>query len=110
MLLKVLDGTATSQTVIAKGQEAPTDRSGTIASTGVSQTLMAANATRSGYVVQNNGASVMWLNEIGAAASAIGGSYAIAPGAVFPPPGWPVTAAAIAITGTAAQAFTAREW
>lgn len=114
MLLSVLDGNGTAQKVITNGQTSPNDVSGVIASTGVSQLVVAANVNRSGFVLQNNGSSNMYINELGLAASssitANNGSWTVPPGGTFPPSGWAVTTAAINILGTATQAFTAREW
>lgn len=109
MLLTVLDGLGVSQKVIAVGQEAPVDKSGVIAATGVAQVAIDANAFRSGFVIQNTGANAMRVNELGAA-SVGAGSFSIAPGAFFPPAGYPVSTGAISIVGTAGDIFVAREW
>lgn len=110
MLLTVLDGLGVQQKVIVAGQEAIVDKSGTIAATGVAQVAIAANALRSGYRIQNRSAvNPMYVNELGAA-SAGQQSCTIAPGAFFPPEGYPVTTSAISIMGTTGDLFSAREW
>lgn len=109
MLLKVLDALGVQQTVITKGQEAVTDQSGNIAATGVAQEAIAANALRSGLIIQNISTTVMYVNDLGDAAVAAG-SYQLAAGATFPPEGWPVTTGAVSILGTVGALYTAREW
>lgn len=110
MLLTVLDGAGVTQKVIVAAQEAVTDKSGSIAATGTAQTAIAANTLRSGYRIQNRSAvNPMYVNELGAASSGQQ-SCAIAPGAFFPPEGYPVTTSAISIMGTAGDLFAAREW
>lgn len=109
MLLKIVDALGASQTIIARAQEAALDHSGTVAATGVSQELLAANTFRSGWLIQNKGANPMYVNELGAA-TAGAGSFAVAPGASFPPLGFPIGTGAIAVLGTAAEVFTCREW
>lgn len=109
MLLKVTDAAGVLQQVIVSAQEAPVSHSGAIIATGVQQTFIAANLLRSGYYVQNLGANVMYINDLGVAAVGAG-SFAIAPNGVFPPQGYPVSTGAISILGTINDAFTAREW
>ncbi len=109
MLLNVLDSAGVAQKVIVASQEAIVDHSGSIASTGVAQTAIAANALRSGFFIQNKGANPMYVNELGAATNGAG-SFTIAPGASFPPAGYPISTGALSILGTAADIFTAREW
>lgn len=109
MLLQILDGDGFPQTVIWQSQQTPTDRSGTIASTGVSQPVMESNTNRSGFLFQNLGASPMSLSEIGADATAPG-AVVVYPGDTFPPRGYPVPTTAVNVAGTAGEAYTAREW
>lgn len=110
MLLKVIDALGASQTIITHGQEAPVDHSGALTATGDSELLMDANALRSGWVMQNISASIMWVNERGDAQANTQGSWQVLPGGVFPPADFPVTTGQIHILGTAAAAYTAREW
>lgn len=113
MLINVLDSAGVAQKVIMHGQEAALDHSGVIAATAVAQTVLAANTLRSGYVIQNRGVAVMYVNDLGTAAAAVGvnaGSFAIQPGAFFPPDGYPVTTGAISIVGTINDGFAVREW
>ena len=111
MLLQVLDGNSALQQVIVHAQEAQTDKSGTIAVTAQSQLVLAANTTRSGWVIQNRGVNPMYINDLGAAASTGPGSFVVQPGGFFPPyPGHPISTTAVEILGTAGDAYTVREW
>lgn len=110
MLINVLDAQGVAQKMVVQGQEAIVDHSGSIAATGTSQTAIAANSLRSGCIIQNVGANPMFINELGVAAASTGGSFTLAPGATFPPAGMGLSAAAINITGTVGDKFTAREW
>lgn len=86
------------------------DRSGTITTGGTPQSLMAANSSRKGFMVQNISAGDLWINELGAATQTAG-SIKIAPGATYSSPLGGTPLGAVSIVGaTAAQAFTAREW
>jgi hypothetical protein len=113
MLLQVIDGQGLLTTVIAASQETVVDHSGSITGSG-SQALLAVNPTRSGWFVQNRGTNPMYINELGAAASAAvsagSGSVMIPAGASFPPAGYPLTSQAINILGTLADNFVCREW
>lgn len=109
MQLKVTDSTGATQTVVVAGLESPVDKSNSITVTGQAQVLAAANAVRSGFIVQNVSSHVMWVNDL-ADAAAGAGSYQLSPGAVFPPPGWPMSTHTVSVLGTAGDAFTAREW
>lgn len=113
MLINVLDASGVAQKLIAHGQEAPLDYSGIISATGVAQTALAANVLRSGYQIQNRGAAVMYVNDLAAATAAVAGnngSFAIQPGAFFPPAGYPISTGAVSIMGTINDGFTVREW
>lgn len=116
MQLQVLDGEGNTQTVIVAGIESIVDESNVIAQTGVSQMAAAANGNRSGWAFQNQSQNGNWmyLNELGTAATSAtapgNGSWAVAPGAVFPPPGFPLSTAQINILGTAGDVFVFREW
>lgn len=87
-----------------------TDKSGTIASGGVAQTLAAANPLRTGLLIQNNSTGDLWINSQGTAALSQpsiwlpAGSYF-----EFPETGVPTTAISI-IGATTGQTFSAREW
>lgn len=111
MLLKVIDALGMAQTIIVHGQEAVVDHSGTLTVTGDSELLMDANATRSGWQMQNISGAVMWVNESGGSAvPATEGSWQVPVGGVFPPAGFPVTTGQIHISGTIGSQYTAREW
>lgn len=109
MQVKVTDANGVQQTVLLQGLEAVVDHSGAIVTTAASQLCMTANPLRSGFFVQNTSNRVQWVNELGAA-SAVAASYQLQPGAVFPPPGYPVTTGAVNILGTTGDTFTSREW
>ncbi len=110
MLGTIIDGNGNAQFVVLPSQEAIADRSGTIATTGVSQVALAANTGRSGYTIQNRSTTnPMYVNELGAASTGLG-SFEIPPGGFFPPNGAPVHTNAVQILGTAGDLYTAREW
>ena len=110
MLLVVLDGIGISQTLIVAGQEAVVDRSGSIAATAVAQQLLAPNSMRSGFILQNlSSVNPLYINDLGAATTT-GGSFAVPPGAFFPPQGYPVSTGALSVLGTAGSIYSAREW
>jgi hypothetical protein len=90
-----------------------TDRSGTITSGGTAQDLMVANASRNGWMIQNQSTGDVYVMGKGLAGTtvAITGqpSLRIPAGALFIPPF--VTPDAISIIGaTTGQAFSAWEW
>jgi hypothetical protein len=88
-----------------------TDRSGTITTGGTAQTLMAANASRKGWAIQNVSSGDLWVNELGSTALLSQPSIKIASGNLYESPLGGSSTAAISIIGaTTAQAFTAREW
>lgn len=109
MLLKVIDGGSVSQTILSRAQESVLDHSGLVAVTAVSQVVLPANAFRSGFFIQNLSQRPMFINELGNALAGPG-SYQLAPGASFPPAGYPVSIGAVSVLGTATDGFTAREW
>ena len=87
-----------------------TDRSGTIATGGTAQQLMASNASRLGWWVQNVSTADLWINGTGTASAAYG-SIRLVPGALYETPAGAVGSAAVSIFGaTTGQAFTAREF
>jgi hypothetical protein len=88
-----------------------TNKSGTITLGGTAQVLMAANTSRKGWLVQNNSAGTLWINELGATAVQNAPSLSIAAGALYTSPTPGASNAAISIIGaTTGQAFSAREW
>lgn len=87
-----------------------TNRSGTVTLGGTAQTLMAANASRQGFIVQNVSTGDLWISSLGTAA-ATQPSIWLPPGSYYEPPSDGVPVAAISIFGaTTGQAFSAREW
>jgi len=93
------------------GQIAKIDKSGSITSGGAAQALMAANANRKGWQLQNNSSGDIWFNEVGDTAVASQPSFKLAPGDSYESPVGATSTAAISIIGaTTGQAFTAREW
>lgn len=89
---------------------APVDRSGAITTGGTAQALMAANAQRVGFWVQNQSAGDLYINELGAA-TLLPPSIKIAAGAYYESSARGTPSSAISIVGaTTAQAFSAREW
>ena len=85
------------------------DKSGIIETTGVAQTLLEKSPKRTGFIVQNRGASPVYLNDAGEA-STKGGSFVLLPNEFFPPPRYPASNFEIRILGTAGSEFTCREW
>jgi len=90
-----------------------TDRSGATASASVAQDLMAANADRSGWLIQNQSSANLYVRSKGAAdgtaATADNHSLIVPPGGYYEPP--KVTPHALSILGAASgQAFFAEEW
>lgn len=87
-----------------------TDRSGTVTLGGSAQTIMASNASRRGFIVQNQSSGDLWISSLGAAA-ATQPSIWLPAGAYYEPPFTGVPTAAISLFGaTTGQAFAAREW
>lgn len=87
------------------------DRSGAIAVGDTAQVLMAANPARRGILLQNDGMSDLFLNELGAASATAGSSLRVPAGALleWPQPYIPTTAISI-VGATAGQKFMAREY
>lgn len=97
-----------SQTVIAYSG-AFTDRSGTITSGGTAQTLMAANANRKYFLIQNLSTENLWINFT---TTAVAGqpSLRITPGTSFVLEGFFTSTEAVSIIGaTTGSAFSAKE-
>jgi len=89
-----------------------TNRSGSIATGGVAQQLMAANASRRGWMVQNTSGQNLYVNETGVAAVQGTPSWTILPNSWFPATYYNAApSGAISIIGpTTGQTFIAREW
>jgi len=87
------------------------DHSGTIAAGGTAQTLMAADATRNGFSLENVSAGDLWINDVGGTAAASQPSIKIVSGAFYETaPGQPCQSAISIYGATTAQAFTSRSW
>lgn len=87
------------------------DSSGTTSGTpGTATTAIAANTSRIGYMVQNVGASDIWINEMGTATAA-SGSIKLTANATYISPANATTANSVSVisAGTSIP-FTAREW
>ena len=88
-----------------------TSRSGTIATGGAAQSLMAANAARKGWFIQNNSTGDLWVNRFGGTAIAGQPSILIPAGALYETPDGGSGGNALSIYGaTTGQTFTAAEW
>jgi hypothetical protein len=110
MLIQVRDAQGNPQLVAVQSVAAPTDRSGSIAATGTSLQVMAANTARSGWYFQNSSVNPMTLNDLGTDATQPN-SFVIGAGQVFPPPRYPVSQGAITVAGLQiGDTFVAREW
>lgn len=97
--------------VTINGTVTRTNRSGTITTGGTAQTLMSANASRKGWIIQNVSSGDLWFNEIGGTAIADQPSFKLAAGAAYESVlGATVTTAISIIGATTGQAFVAREW
>lgn len=96
--------------VVAQGTSAThADRSGTITAGGTAQALMAANASRRGWWLQNLSTGDLWVSGVGTAA-AVQPSLKIVAGAYYESPSF-VSPTALSIFGaTTGQAFAAREY
>jgi hypothetical protein len=109
----VIDGLGEPITVIMPGQGAPTDRSGTIAVDLTSQQLFPANATRSGFLVQNQSmfGNLMRVSELGADAALLG-AWVLRAFEYFPPHGvYDIIPVGIfTISGSFGDPYAAREW
>jgi hypothetical protein len=89
----------------------PIDRSGAIISGGHAQTIMAANANRQGFSIQNLSSAALWFNGLGVAATIGRPNFMLPSGAMYesPVPGTPSNAVSI-IGAATGQSFSAREW
>jgi len=86
-----------------------TDRSSTITAGGTAQPLMAANAARKGFSVQNNSTENLTISATGTASANSG--IVIPPGALYEAPVNGIPTTAISIFGaTTGSRFDAREW
>lgn len=108
--LRVTGGGTGGGFTIAGNPVTETNRSGTITAGGVAQTLMAANAARGGFIIQNVSTGDLWFSSVGTAAASQPSIWLPA-GSYYEPPETGVPITAISIFGaTTGQAFTAREW
>lgn len=84
------------------------NKSGTVSTGGIAQTISVANPDREGFWFQNVSSGDLWLSELGAAA-ANQPSIKVPAGAMYE---FPVSVGtAISVYGTTTgQAFSAREW
>ncbi len=86
------------------------DKSGTVTSGGVAQTLMALNTARRGGSIQNQSTGDLWLRATSAAA-ATQPSFWLPAGAFVTLDELGITTELVSIYGaTTSQAFAAREW
>jgi hypothetical protein len=88
-----------------------TDRSGTITAGGTAQQLMAANASRIGFSIQNLSTTTdLWVNALGTAAASQP-SIKLVPGAYFEtPPNFGAVGAISVFSATTGVPFSAREY
>ena len=101
-------GTTTPLT-IQNANASPTNRSGSITTGGVAQTVMAALSTRKGYFFQNISSEIMWGSWVGTAAPSTAGSFPIAPNGIIRNTA-PCETTALSIYGaTTGKVFTAWE-
>lgn len=104
-------GTVANPLYVATVSGSYTDRSGSIASGGTAQTIMAANAGRFGFWILNSSSANLYLNDIGGAAQAGGSSLTLVPGQLYELPTNARATAAVSLYGaTTGQTFVAREW
>jgi hypothetical protein len=88
-----------------------TSHSGTVTSGGTAQQLMAANASRHGWFIQNNSDAELWVNVFGGTAVTSQPSLKIAAGDYYESSQGGATGAAISIIGaTTGKTFTAGEY
>ena len=94
------------------------DASGTIAAGGTAQSLMAANANRQGFLIENidyvNNAEALWISFTGAAQINAPGSFSLAAGSSIAYPGGSlqgvVSNAISVIAATAGHKYSAMQW
>lgn len=102
-------GTGEGLTPINAAPVIYTDRSGVVAAGATAQTLMAANAARRGFCVQNNSTGNLTISSVGVASASAG--LILRPGQLYEAPLGGVPTAAISILGAiTGQRFDAREW
>jgi hypothetical protein len=87
------------------------DGSGTVTAGGSAQTLFGGAVPSTGFLVQNNSSSALWISDVGVAAAG-GASVQIAPnGGLFVTVAGYRPAGAVSLFGaTTGQAFAARRW
>ena len=97
-----------SQTYIFQPRYNTTDKSGTITTGGVAQTVAAFNDARRGFWFYNVSDEDMWISEQGTAAASQP-SIKIPAGALYEFPVVPNSAISV-FAATTGKAFSAREW
>lgn len=86
------------------------DKSGTVTLGGTAQQIAASNASRRGFIIQNNSSGDLWFSTL-ATAVVSQPSMKVASGQAFSVTAPDVPTGAISIIGaTTSQSFTAREW
>ncbi|MGF6963036.1 cytoskeletal protein RodZ [Paraburkholderia sp. WC7.3g] len=110
-IYKSLTGTLT----VTPSAATLTDHSGTITTGGTAQILMAANATRKGWRLQNTSAGDLWFKDVGStgtdASSGGMGCFKVASGGYYETPSGGSSQGVISIFGaTTAQSLSASEW
>ena len=109
MLLTVIDATGAPQTLVANAQGPVTDASGPIAAANVSQDVVVADATRSGFLFQNVSDTAMTVGD--GTDATLAGAFAVAPGAYWPPAGYPAPVGSVTVAcATLGKVFTAKSW
>lgn len=84
-------------TAVATVPVTPANKRASITAASVSQVLLTANATRAGFVFQNNSSYLMWLNLLGSTAVAGLGSIVITPGSTYTSDSASVSASQISV-------------
>lgn len=96
---------------IAPTRRTLTDRSGTIATGGTAQTLMAVNAQRNGMFFQNQSAENLFINWTTAAVATGQPSYRVAPGDTLFLEDTMISTEAMSVIGASTgSAFCCKEW
>ena len=104
-------GDSTNPLIVAYTSATLTSRSGTIATGGTAQQLMAANAARKGWWLQNLSTGDLWVNRFGGTASAAQPNIQIPSGALYETPAGGAGSILVSIYGaTTGQAFASGEW
>jgi hypothetical protein len=100
---------ATDSAPVVLASAAPVNRSGTIITGGSAQQLMASNAVRGGWCLQNLSTADLWVSDVGAAA--LGTGFRVGPGVLHESQPGGAAVGVLSVFGiTTGQAFTAREF